>query len=411
MRPIALNPKPDASHTRAAAQIAVTYALAAAAWIVGSDVVVDALVPDHLQLTGLQTAKGLAFVGLTAYILFVLIRRRLARESGLNRNIAEAEHALRAVMDQATTGIYVLQDGRIAFANDYFASSLGYANGGALTGADPVSLVAPPDRERVAANIRERLGGGAVESRYAFTALRSDGSEVAVGVHATLVTFKGRPAILGFAQDITETLKHEREIQTYIARLEKAMQSTIGVVSKMGGVRDPYTHGHERRVGEIGAAIAREMGFADDDVEGVRVAGHLHDVGKIAIPADILAKPTKLSAVEFTLVKDHAAHGREILSGLEFPWPIAESAWQHHERLDGSGYPRGLKDAQIIPFARILAVADTIEAMISHRPWRPALSIDEAFAEIEQGRGTLFDTQVVDASLRLFREKGYRPED
>jgi len=186
------------------------------------------------------------------------------------------------------------------------------------------------------------------------------------------------------------------------------MQSTINVVATIGELRDPYTHGHERRVGEIAAAIATEMGLQDNQVEGIRVAGYLHDVGKIAVPAEILAKPTKLTKAEFNLVKDHAQQSYDILKTVPFPWPVAEAAWEHHERFDGSGYPRGLKGEEILPEARILAVADTIEAMASHRPYRPGLGIDRALAEIEKNRGKLYCPRVVDACLRLFREKGYR---
>ena len=189
------------------------------------------------------------------------------------------------------------------------------------------------------------------------------------------------------------------------------MHSTIEVVSTIGELRDPYTHGHEHRVGDIAVAIATEMGLPEDRIEGICVAGYLHDVGKIAVPAEILSKPSKLSKVEFDLVKQHAQQSYEILKNVEFPWPVAEAAWQHHERLDGSGYPRGLKGDAIILEARILAVADTLEAMASHRPYRPGLGIDKALAEIERGRGTAYDPLVVDACLRLFSEKNFKLPD
>jgi putative nucleotidyltransferase with HDIG domain len=186
------------------------------------------------------------------------------------------------------------------------------------------------------------------------------------------------------------------------------VQSTIEVVSTIVELRDPYTHGHEHRVAEIATAIATELGLVPDRVEGVRVAGYLHDVGKIAVPAEILAKPTQLSKFEFELVKQHAQQSYDILKGMEFPWPVAEAAWQHHERLDGSGYPRGLKGEAIILEARILAVADTVEAMAAHRPYRPGLGLEAALAEIEKNRGTRYDAAVVDACLELFHVKGYR---
>jgi PAS domain S-box-containing protein/putative nucleotidyltransferase with HDIG domain len=209
-------------------------------------------------------------------------------------------------------------------------------------------------------------------------------------------------------EDITELRRAEGEIERTVAKLRRAARSAIEVVSTIGELRDPYTHGHERRVGEVATAIATEMGLPADRIEGVRVCAYLHDVGKIAVPAEILSKPTRLSATEFELVKQHAQQSYEILKRMEFPWPVAEAVWQHHERLDGSGYPRKLKGEEIILEARILAVADTVEAMASHRPYRPGLGVEAALAEIEANRGKLFDPTVVDACLRLFRTKGYR---
>ena len=189
------------------------------------------------------------------------------------------------------------------------------------------------------------------------------------------------------------------------------MFGTIATVSKMMDLRDPYTSGHERRVGEVSVAIAAEMGLDANIQRGLRVAGNLHDVGKITVPAEILSKPGKLSALEFEMIKEHAAQGYEILKDIDFPWPVAEVARQHHERVDGGGYPRGLKGEEIVMEARVLAVADVVEAMSSHRPYRAGAGIERAVDEIESGRGTAYDTNVVDACLRLFRDKGYSIPD
>ena len=149
------------------------------------------------------------------------------------------------------------------------------------------------------------------------------------------------------------------------------------------------------------------MALPADTVDGIRVAGTLHDIGKMAVPAEILAKPGKLKEFEFGVVKMHAETSYEILRGIEFQWPVAEIAYQHHERCDGTGYPRGLKGDEILLEARILAVADVVEAMSSHRPYRPALELEVALEEVESGSGTLYDPEVCDACLRLFRERGY----
>jgi len=172
--------------------------------------------------------------------------------------------------------------------------------------------------------------------------------------------------------------------------------------------RDPYTAGHQTRSADLARAIATEMGLPSEKIEGIRVAGSIHDIGKLSIPAEILSKPTKLSELEFSLIKEHARRGFEILKDVESPWPLAEIVDQHHERMDGSGYPRNLKGDAILIEARIIAVADVVESMASHRPYRPALGLDAALEELEKNRGTLYDEAVVDACLRLFREKGYR---
>jgi len=188
-----------------------------------------------------------------------------------------------------------------------------------------------------------------------------------------------------------------------LRRLERAMEETVQVVASTVEMRDAYTAGHQRRVTKIAEAIAAELGFSDDRIRGLRLAGLVHDLGKVKIPAEILSKPGKLSPIEYELIKSHSQAGYDILKPVQFPWPIADIVLQHHERLDGSGYPKGLKGDAILLEARILAVADVVESMVSHRPYRPALGIDAALAEIQAGSGTLYDPTVVGACLRLFR--------
>ncbi len=204
--------------------------------------------------------------------------------------------------------------------------------------------------------------------------------------------------------------KEKRAAELIIANkeLQDALMNTVRVAMILSELRDPYTAGHERRVGEMSAALGAELGFDKHQQEGLRVAGYLHDVGKMIIPAEILSKPGKLNAIEYSLIKQHPQAGYDVLKGVDFPWPIAEVALQHHERIDGTGYPQGFKGEGIIVEARILAVADTVEAMSSRRPYREGLGLDKALAEIERGRGRLYDAMVVDACLKLFKEKGYK---
>lgn len=186
--------------------------------------------------------------------------------------------------------------------------------------------------------------------------------------------------------------------------LRKSLEDSIRAIADTVEMRDPYTAGHQRRVSELAAAIAREMNLPEERIHGIRLAATIHDVGKINVPAEILAKPGKLSDIELMLIKTHAQAGYDILKDIKFPWPIAAIVLQHHERLDGSGYPQGLKDGEIFLEARVMAVADVVEAMASHRPYRPSRGIEAALREIERGRGSVYDAQVVGACLTLFRE-------
>ena len=320
-------------------------------------------------------------------------------------DLHESEQRFRAVLDQSIAAVYMIQDGRIVYVNPRMREIFGYRAEDVFN-PDPLAHVVESERAKVAEQMLLRLGSESTGA-YSVAVTRKDGTPFTMGLNARRAMFQGKPAIIAIAQDITEKERAEEEVRRHVLKLEHAVQSTIEVVSKIGELRDPYTHGHERRVGEIASAIAHEMGLPADQIEGIRIAGYLHDVGKIAVPAEILSKPSRLSKAEFDLVKQHSQQSYEILKGVDFSWPVAEAAWQHHERLDGSGYPRGLKGEEIILEARILAVADTVEAMASHRPYRPGLGIDAALAEIEKQRARLFDPAVADSCLRLFREKGY----
>src|SRR5208282_5460722 len=239
---------------------------------------------------------------------------------------------------------------------------------------------------------------------------RRDGSILDFGANATLINYQGQPAIIGTLQDIGDRKRAQEREKQYFAQTEKAMLGTIDAVSAMVEMRDPYTAGHERRVGGLAAAIGTELGLSDSEVKGLRIIGGLHDIGKISVPAEFLSKPGRLGAAEFEIVKTHSQNGYDILGTIDFPWPVAQTVLEHHERLDGSGYPQGLKGDAIILPARILAIADTVEAMASHWPYRAARGIDEALQEIEKYSGIRYDANAAAACLRLFRENNYRLE-
>jgi PAS domain S-box-containing protein len=213
--------------------------------------------------------------------------------------------------------------------------------------------------------------------------------------------------VTAIVRDITERILAEKQLQDTLQSLRKAFGDTIQVMVSAIESRDPYTAGHQTRSADLARAIATEMGLPREQIDGIRMAGSIHDIGKLSIPAEILSKPTKLTALEFSLIKEHSLKGYEMLKNLESQWPLAQIVYQHHERMDGSGYPRNLKGDDILIEARILAVADVVESMASHRPYRPALGIEAALEEIEKNSETLYDAGAVNACLRLFRETGF----
>jgi len=239
----------------------------------------------------------------------------------------------------------------------------------------------------ISAEIRFNLPSGKTEWRL----LRSSPRQL----------LDGRILWDGIVIDITEHKQAEE-------RLKKTMDATIDTMSRIIEAKDPYTHGHQHRVCQLAIRIAREMKLPEDKIEGIRIASLIHDIGKIGLPAEILSKPTKLTDIEFNLIKGHSQIGYDILKSIDFSYPVANIVLQHHERLNGSGYPNKLKADKILLEARILGVADVVEAMSSHRPYRPALGVDKALEEISQNRGILYDPEVVDACLKLFREKGFK---
>ncbi|MDD2769767.1 MAG: response regulator [Methylococcus sp.] len=202
--------------------------------------------------------------------------------------------------------------------------------------------------------------------------------------------------------------KRTRELRVSEKKLRASLLDSITAIAATVEMRDPYTAGHQRRVGHLASAIAKELQRPESEVEGLYLACTVHDIGKIRIPAEILSKPGQLGDLEYSIIKEHPEIGHEILKSIDFPWPIARIVLQHHERLNGTGYPQGLQGEEILLEARILAVADVVEAMLSHRPYRAALGIEAALEEIARHRDTLYDAAAVDACLKLFRERAYR---
>lgn len=292
-----------------------------------------------------------------------------------------------------------VNDGMIRVMNDDCVRLLGHSySGHAGKTADDLSIwVDPAGRDRFVAACRERRDVTDMETLFR----RVDGTVIPVSISGRLLEVRGELYVLSVARDITARTRAEDE-------LRRSLESAVRVVSEVVELRDPYTGSHQRRVSELAARIAREMRIPAAQTEEIRIAALIHDVGKMAVPVEILSKPGDLSALEFSLIKVHPEAGRQIIRSAGMAGDAAEIVYQHHERCDGSGYPRGLSGDQLILGARVLMVADVFEAMSSHRPYRPALGVDVALEEIDSGAGTRYHADVCRACGRVVREPGFR---
>ncbi|MDD5167536.1 MAG: response regulator [Syntrophales bacterium] len=317
-----------------------------------------------------------------------------------------SEEKYRLLVNHANEAIYVAQDEKMRFANPKALEILGCSLEEVMTNPF-MAFVHPDDQEMILSNYRKRLAGEKMLETYPFRIVRKDGCVRWVEISAVKFAWDSRPATLNFASDVTQKKKTEEDLLTSCENLRKAMEGTIQAMAMTVGSRDSYTAGHQRRVTGLALAIAHKMFLEKRIVESIAMAGAIHDIGKISIPAEILSKPGRLSAIEFDLIKSHSRAGYNILKDIEFPWPVAQVVYQHHERINGTGYPQGLKGEGILQEARIIAVADVVEAMATHRPYRPALGIEKALEEIRKNRGILYDAEAVDACDQLFTQNGY----
>jgi PAS domain S-box-containing protein len=334
-----------------------------------------------------------------------ITQRKQAEES-----LRRSEEKYRSLVENSQEGIFQSTAGGSHISvNQSFANILGYDSPEEVlaTIADiPHQIyVHPDDRTKILQIIEKEGSVNGYEAEF----YRKDGSKtwVSINMHAVRDEEGNLLYYQGINQDITEKKNMETERQQNIERLRKSLEATINAMAVTVETRDPYTAGHQRRVADLARSIAVEMKLKREQIDSIRMASAIHDIGKISLPTEILTKPTKLSDLEFSLIKTHSLSGYDILKDIEFPWPVADLVLKHHERMNGSGYPQGLKGENIPMEARILAVADVVEAITSHRPYRPALGIDFALEEIFQNRDILYDADVVDACLKLFREKGY----
>ncbi len=336
-----------------------------------------------------------------------IIYQDITRQIQAEKALRESENQYRSVFNNAQEGIFrTTTEGRFLMANPAMAKILGYDSSEELM--DSVTDVAnqlyahPEQREQTI----KRMEQQALIENDELQFIRKDKSRI--WVSRTIQTIRDDQGKTLYFEGLMEDITSRRNS---VEQLRKALGGTIQAIASVVETKDPYTAGHQRRVADIARAIAREMELSQEQISGLRMAAIIHDIGKVSVPSEILSSPRKLTPLEFSLIKTHAQSGYDIVKDIEFPWPIARIIIEHHERMDGSGYPNGLIGDKILPESRILAVADVVEAMATHRPYRPSLGLDKALEEITQNRGRLYDPEVVDACLRLFREKGYAIRD
>jgi PAS domain S-box-containing protein/putative nucleotidyltransferase with HDIG domain len=338
----------------------------------------------------------------TLLIVHDLTERQLSASA-----LASSASRLKAMFEFAPVGI-ALDDavsGRIVEVNPTYARILGRTPE-EIRELDWRSITHPDDLRADLENMARLIAGETDEFQLEKRYFRPDGSIVWVNmtIAPVLVGNEAHPGRVCMIEDITAEKSAQDELARQREQIEKTLNSVIDIVGDIVETRDPYTAGHQRRVAELSARIARELGMPEADVANVRMAALLHDVGKITVPTELLSKPGTLSALEFQLIKGHTDASYHFISSAHMPEEVAEIIYQHHERCDGSGYPRGLDRDRMMLGAKVLVVADVVEAMTSHRPYRPALGIEAALAEIEQGAGRLYDPDVARACLALFRE-------
>jgi PAS domain S-box-containing protein len=323
-------------------------------------------------------------------------------------SLRESEERYKALFDRSLDFVYSIDfEGCFIDANAAALNRFGYTSE-EIHSLNFTSLLSEDQLPLAVKVIREIRETGIQMNLLEFRLRCKGGTHIYVETHGSAVMSNGIPvAIQAIARDITERKLAEAKLQQTLYSLKNAVGATIQVMVSAVEMKDPYTAGHQLRTADLACAIATEMGLAQEKIDGIHMAASIHDIGKLSIPAEILSKPTKLTNIEFSLIKEHVRSGYEMLKDVQSPWLLAQIVYQHHERMDGSGYPRNLKGDEIIMDARIMAVADVVEAMASHRPYRPALGIDATLEEIEKNRGILYDASVADACLRLFREKGY----
>jgi len=386
-------------------------------WIIGTGMYIDDIQAEIAVIRNKLTAISTGILILVSLLALYTIRQcmladreRLAifleRES-LNKSLAKSNERFRNLLETTSDWIWETDvSGRYTYSSPQVRQLLGYRPEEVLS-KTLMDLADPDERKTLGSRYQELLATEKPYDGFECGCVDSTGRAVVLENNA-VPFFNGEETLLGYrgiARDITERKTAMEDLQRSRDELHSSLEETVASLASTAEKRDPYTAGHQQRVDRLACAIARELGLPEQQVEGIHIAALLHDIGKITLPSEYLAKPTRLSKEEEAIIKCHPTVGYEILKTIHFPWPVAEIVHQHHEHLDGSGYPRGLNDEEILLEAKILAVADVVEAMSSHRPYRPSLGVAKAIEEIRGGRKTRYHAPSVDACLRLIAEK------
>ncbi|MDD2369490.1 MAG: HD-GYP domain-containing protein [Sulfuricurvum sp.] len=334
------------------------------------------------------------------------LQKELLNMEMVRNKLADSQASYQSLVENINDVIFSLDtEGTITYISPVIVGLSGYLPN-EIIGKSFKEFIMPIDMSIVEVMFKNALSGNI--EQHEFRIVCKDGTFRYVNSSTRPILQKGKVSgLTGIVSDITKRKQGEMDLEITLEKLRISLDSSILMAASITEKRDPYTAGHQKRVSQLAVAIATEMNLPEETIKGVKYSAMIHDIGKISIPAEILSKPSALNDIEFSLIKTHPQSGYDILKDINFPWPIAKIVLQHHERLDGSGYPMGLKDDEILLEARIIAVADVVEAISTHRPYRPGLGIDVALGEIQNHRSTYYDAKVVDTCVKLFQEKDY----
>jgi PAS domain S-box-containing protein/putative nucleotidyltransferase with HDIG domain len=386
-------------------------------WIIGTGMYIEDVQAEIGTIGKKLTAISLGILFIVTLLAFYSIRQTMKADrerfaiflerERLLKSLEESKERYRNLIETTSDWIWECdRDGKYTYSSPRVSDLLGYKPDEILN-KTLMNIVSPQQEKMFNTTYKELLHGQKPINGLENTCLGKNGQVVVLENNAVPI-FDDEGTFLGYrgiARDVTERKIAMETIRKNRDDLHASLEETVASLASTAEKRDPYTAGHQMRVDLLACAIAKQLGLPDQQLEGLHIAAMLHDIGKITLPSEYLAKPTKLTKEEMAIMKCHSEVGYEILKTIHFPWPVAEIVYQHHEHLDGSGYPRALTDKEILLEAKIIAVADVVEAMASHRPYRPSLGIAMALDEIRSGRGTRYHAPSVDACLYLINEK------